>query len=158
MRVPSPSLLPVGTVPNDPHIATVQNAPSVHASPRNRLVLPRVRATVDIALDVDGLLVQGMGQDSRCPWGRCEMSDYTLTTENIRDEYSDGWEYRREMFDIWLAAHDAEVYRRAREDAAKAVEALGSLRCYEVYEADDGYLAGSYYEVDAIAAARGDVA
>ena len=51
---------------------------------------------------------------------------------------------------------DAVGYQRGREDAAKAVEALGSLRCYEVYEADDGYLAGSYYEVDAVAAARGD--
>ena len=91
------------------------------------------------------------------------MSDYTPTTEEIQSRYVYAADFtvNEEMdawgeFDRWLAAHDAEVYQRGREDAAKAVEALGNLRCYEVYEADDGYLAGSYYEVDAIAAARGD--
>lgn len=77
-------------------------------------------------------------------------------------------DWHEEECKLWITSRDIpenapcicpEVkasYHRGRHDAAKAVEALGNLRCYEVYEADDGYLAGSYYEVDAIAAARGD--
>lgn len=54
------------------------------------------------------------------------MSDYTPTTEEIRDWYSTGqtWMYKshrsaREEFDRWLAARDRE---RDREVAARALE------------------------------------
>lgn len=65
------------------------------------------------------------------------MSDYTPDLEDVRDFYRDGrdgmasadflnGEHPFAEFDRWLAAHDAEVYRRGREDAAQAVEAMSS--------------------------------
>ena len=57
------------------------------------------------------------------------MSDYTRTTEQVRDEWADtGWEadgslgFRRDpvVFDRWLAAHDAEVAAQTLRDAASA--------------------------------------
>ncbi len=66
------------------------------------------------------------------------MSDYTPTTEDIRNAYMSGdWNdnptdddamkrHFAAKFDRWLTAHDAEVeargYQQGREDAAKAVE------------------------------------
>ena len=51
------------------------------------------------------------------------MSKYTPTTEDVRDflrqQAAVGFiaDERVEQFDRWLAAHDAEVYQRARKDA-----------------------------------------
>ena len=80
------------------------------------------------------------------------MSKYTPTTEDVRDflrqQAAVGFiaDERVEQFDRWLAAHDAEVYQRGREDAADAVEAT--------LFRDDGC---SYpTNGDLIAAARGD--
>lgn len=74
------------------------------------------------------------------------MSDYTPRTHEVRE----GWVYYcyeafwlmknrrtdyREQFDRWLAAHDAEVYQQAREDAAKIAEDFGLNYPYSVWPA-----------------------
>ena len=89
------------------------------------------------------------------------MSDYTPTTEQVRDavaydgdfyESNGDWIVLRDdiaaCFDRWLAAHDAEVHQRGREAAAEAVE--DALRDY-VYGEDFGPP-----EFRLIAAARGE--
>lgn len=38
------------------------------------------------------------------------MSDYTPTTDEVRQQYSEGWIYLTEKFDRWLAAHDEATY------------------------------------------------
>lgn len=52
------------------------------------------------------------------------MSSYTPTTEEIVKNVHDYVTLAPSEFDRWLIEHDAEVYQRGREDAAKAVEAL----------------------------------
>lgn len=52
------------------------------------------------------------------------MSEYTPTTENVRSVFAHGGagqttERRRAMFNLWLAAHDAEVWAEAESDPAK---------------------------------------
>ena len=57
------------------------------------------------------------------------MSEYVPTTEEVRDNYTYGAsacgccaEYRDEdykKFDLWLAAHDAEVSAKALSDASR---------------------------------------
>ena len=90
------------------------------------------------------------------------MSDYTPTTEQVRDavaydgdfyESNGDWIVLRDdiaaCFDRWLAAHDAEVHQRGREAAAKAVEA--DIRGNNaVYDLGDTHIEGI------IAAARGE--
>ena len=62
------------------------------------------------------------------------MSDYTPTTEEVRDavaydgdfyESNGDWIVLRDdiaaCFDRWLAAHDAEVYQRGREDEGREI-------------------------------------
>lgn len=83
------------------------------------------------------------------------MSDYTPDLEDVRDFYRDGrdgmasadflnGEHPFAEFDRWLAAHDAEVYRRGREDAALAIS--------RVLLANDG----TGISAELLAAARGD--
>lgn len=61
------------------------------------------------------------------------MSDYTPITEEVKNGWiSNCWEFCHrdsldemdysEQFDRWLAAHDAEVYERGREDADREAD------------------------------------
>lgn len=66
------------------------------------------------------------------------MSDYTPTTEEVRQAYAaymssiqnPDWSFEPEFrsnqdrFNRWLAAHDAEVAEKAREQAVRSVNAL----------------------------------
>lgn len=70
----------------------------------------------------------------RPPVEKPTASDYTPTTETIRDRivssnYTQGDQPDLgAAFDRWLAAHDAEVYQRGREDE-KAVWMNPCWRC-----------------------------
>lgn len=96
------------------------------------------------------------------------------TTNEVKNAWvSNCWEFTNaisvtdyeEQFDRWLAAHDAEVYQRGREDASKAVGELCSSNkkdengwylfdhCYECRGVAAGY---DLAVADAVAAARGD--
>lgn len=44
-------------------------------------------------------------------------AEYTPTTEDVRNEYTDFDIYPADEFDRWLAAHDAEVAARALRHA-----------------------------------------
>ena len=57
------------------------------------------------------------------------MTDYTPTTETVRERFADGFPragyiQALEDFDRWLAAHDAEVLRKAAAEFPCDDEAL----------------------------------
>ena len=84
------------------------------------------------------------------------MSDYTPTTEDIRDVYM-GWvpysqQRGMEEFYRWLAAHDAEVRADEREKAAQRIDELLCWTCYSPHHAADCTVS----KFKAVAAARGD--
>jgi len=58
------------------------------------------------------------------------MSDYTLTTDDVRNNHRAGIPSSQTsksdgLFDRWLAAHDAEVAATALEHAAEWIEGVG---------------------------------
>ena len=77
------------------------------------------------------------------------MSDYTPTTDEVRDAYVDtGWAADGSLsdprdpdeFDRWLAAHDAEVRAQALREAADELDLPGSTATgYYASEQDSGY-------------------
>ena len=91
------------------------------------------------------------------------MSDrFIPTTDLVRDcyaqyinDYIATPEEGHKWFDRWLAAHDAEVYQRGREDAAKAVGAVPIAAAYYDMRGNSGEDM-EYAIKRAIAAARGD--
>lgn len=90
--------------------------------------------------------------EPECPTGKdwyemCECETLRSAYRRGREDEKAAWMSLKQIA-AWLAAHDAKVYQRGREDAAKAVEA----------EPDTATI-GSAVFVDrdaAIAAARGD--
>ena len=85
------------------------------------------------------------------------MSDYTVTTEDVRERFTDWYDgpkappldESRAEFDRWLAQHDAEVAKATEERIIKLLKETDLLRTIE------GGSVVNYAE-DAIALIKGE--
>ena len=77
------------------------------------------------------------------------MSDYTPTTEQVRDHWGAGGA-SEEGFDRWLAQHDAEVEAKVRAQIAADIQAARDLAAARL-DASDPWDSGALWGMFAAA-------